>query len=160
MIRIPITLALRPGFEHIPDSLRSPVIDLTIAAIPHVSEDGSVTRTPQRTIRALLDTGADLFHFDEQLLVEMGAFCMGPDQASIRTVHGEKTHNNYSLSLFLPGVGKPFDVVASGTSLNDGSRAYEAILGMEFLKFGRLVVEAKGESYFDLHPELLPKYAL
>lgn len=150
MIRIPITLARRPGFENDPQSFTSPVIDVTIAAVPYVHSDGTCTKTSEQKIRVLLDTGADLGGVDERLLKRIGSKSCGPDQATTKSIHGEHTHNLYFVSLLFPGMSSPFGAYVTGLPLQDGSRAYEAILGMEFLKLGRLVIDAAGESYFEL----------
>lgn len=98
----------------------------------------------------LLDTGADLGWVDESLLKRIGAKSRGPDLATTKSIHGEHTHNSYFVSLLFPGMSSPFGAYVTGLPFQDGSRAYEAILGMEFLKLGRLVIDAAGESYFEL----------
>ena len=150
MIRIPITLARRPGYEHDPQSYTSPVIKHTIASVPEVPPDSIVPNTSARTIRALLDTGADTLVVDERLLQRLGAKNLGPGLATTKTIHGEHTYNTYFVSLLFPGMSSPFGAHVTGFPFQDDSRAYEAILGMEFLKRGRLVIDATGESYFEL----------
>ncbi|MEO3714123.1 hypothetical protein [Roseateles flavus] len=153
MLRIPITLARRPGYEQIPNSYVSPVISLTIAGIPEFPVGGIATPTLAQPIRALLDTGADIGYVDEQLLQRLGATSLGQDSAPTKSMHGERTHGNYLVNLQLPGMRRPLAAQVSGVPLCDGTRAYEAILGMEFLRLGRLVLDATGESYFELPNE-------
>lgn len=149
MTYIPITLSRRPGYEHDPQSLVSPVVSLTIAAVPEVPVD-SINLSPHKQhIRALLDTGADLIYVDETLLQRLGAKCQGKDQALTKTLHDERSHNIYLVSLQFPGMKQPVGAYVTGISLSDGTRAYEAILGMAFLRLGRLVLDAAGESYFE-----------
>lgn len=150
MIRIPITLARRPGFESDLHSFASPVIDATIAAVPDTPLEGPWTKATEHNIRVLLDTGADLGGVDERLLMRIGAKNCGPDGAATKSIHGEYTHNIYFVSLLFPGMSSPFGAYVTGLPFKDSSRAYEAILGMEFLKLGRLVIDAAGESYFEL----------
>ena len=50
------------------------------------------------------------------------------------------------MSLLLPGRRTPFAAYVSGLPVQHSSRVCEAILGMEFLKLGRLVMDAAGES--------------
>lgn len=150
MIRIPITLARRPGYEQDPQSFTSPVINVTIAAVPEVSSTGIVTKASAQPIRALLDTGADIGGVDVRLLQRLGARNLGQELATTKTIHGEHTHDTYLVSLLFPGMDSPFGAYVTGLPFQDNSRAYEAILGMEFLKLGRLVIDAAGESYFEL----------
>lgn len=150
MIRIPITLARRPGYEHDPQSFVSPVIPVTIAAIPEASSDGIIRPTAALPTRALLDSGADLIGVDERLLQRIGARNLGPDGGSTKTIHGEQIHDTYLVNLLIPGMSHPFGARVTGLPYKDHSRAYEAVFGMAFLKLGRLVIDVAGESYFEL----------
>lgn len=150
MIRIPITLARRPGYENDPQSFTSPVINVAIASVPEVSQNCIATKATVQQIRALVDTGADLIGVDERLLKSIGATSLGPELATTKSIHGEHTHNTYFVSLLLPGVSSPIGVAVTGLQFKDNSRAYEAIIGMQLLKLGRVVIDAAGESYFDL----------
>jgi hypothetical protein len=149
MTHIPITLSRRPGYENDPQSFVSPVVSLSIAAVPEVPVDGIHLSSHKQPIRALLDTGADLIYVDETLLERLGAKSQGKDQAMTKTLHGERSHNIYFVSLHFPGMKLAVGAYVTGVPLGDGSRAYEAILGMAFLKQGRLVLDAAGESYFE-----------
>lgn len=150
MLKIPITLARRPGYEHVPDSYTSPVITMNLICGPEVTEEGIRGRPESVPIRVLLDTGADTGWVDESLLKRLGAFCIGEDREPTKTLHDEKLHSTYFVGLELPGQDWQFGVPVTGLPIQDGSRAYEAILGMEFLKLGRLVVDGAGESFFEL----------
>lgn len=150
MIRIPITLARRPGYEHEPQSFVSPVIPVTIAAIPEAASDGIIRPTIAQPTWALLDSGADLIGVDERLLQRIGAMNLGPDGGPTKTIHGEHTHDTYLVNLLIPGVSHPIGARVTGLPYKDNSRAYEVIFGMAFLKLGRFVLDAAGESYFEL----------
>lgn len=149
MTRIPITLALRPGYEDDPSSYRSPVIEIAVGTIPIADSRGIVTRTSPRLIRALIDTGADPIVIDEQVIKEIGATNLGRGAAT-STFHADTVHDEYLVNLHLPTAGKVFGARVTALPLNNGRRAYEAVLGMEFLKLGRLVLDSSGHSFFEL----------
>lgn len=150
MIRIPITLARRPGYEDDPHSFVSPVIPVTIAAIPEAASDGVIRPTAAQPTRALLDSGADLIGVDERLLQRIGARNLGPDGGPTKTIHGEHTHDTYLVNFLIPGVSHPIGARVTGLPYKDNSRAYEVIFGMAFLKLGRFVLDPAGESCFEL----------
>lgn len=150
MLRIPITLARRPGFEDVRGSFTSPVINAILIAGPEVTEEGMNGNPEAVPIRILLDTGADMAWVDERLLVKLGAQSLGVEQATTKSLHDERNHNSYFVGVQLPGLPQPCGMFVTGLPFQDDSRAYEAILGMEFLKLGRLVIDGAGESFFEL----------
>ena len=153
MLRIPITLARRPGYEDVPGSFTSPVIDAQLIVRPEVVGEGVNSKPVVVPIRILLDTGADTAWVDERLLTKLGVQSLGVEQATTKTLHDERNHNSYLVGVQLPGLPQPFGMYVTGLPFKDDSRAYEAILGMEFLKLGRLVIDGAGESYFELREE-------
>ncbi|ARU06152.1 hypothetical protein CCO03_17040 [Comamonas serinivorans] len=149
MIRIPVTLALRPGWEHVPDSYVSPVVSIGISAMPVASADGTVTRNPPHNALALVDTGADTIWADKKFLVQIGAQKIGPSKAVTRTAQGDQVLDEYAVFLHIPGM-KPLPMRVAALPFDGDTRAYQVIMGMMFIKSGRLVIDPQNESFLDL----------
>lgn len=151
MPRVPITLALRPGFEHDSNSYRSPVIEIGVGAIPEFTATGEALNpdAPVVWVRALIDSGADSVTVDSGILNQLGVPSLGITSTTL-TPHDERNHDEHAVKIYLPSIGISFEACVTSLSLRNGRRAYDAILGMEFLKHGRLVLDAAGESYFDI----------
>jgi len=149
-IRIPIELVRRPGFEHVEDSFTSPVIRMVVESIPSVDIKGVVTPSIGRQLQVLIDTGADWCLIDDQVLRSIGAICMGSGAAMTKTLHGSVNHQEYGVRLRLPGLEEPITTRVSGLEIDDGTRAYQAILGMGMIQNGKLVIDSEGDSYLEL----------
>jgi len=149
MYRIPIKLMLRPGFENAPESFISPIIELEISATPIQSHDGSYPDPIRFKINALIDTGADTLMVDTNFLKKIGAACVGVRGSVIQTIHGESEVLEYDVCLWFHERQGPARTYVSSHKIARNSKSYEMILGMDFIRTGKLVIDPKGESYFE-----------
>lgn len=150
MVRIPVALARRPGYEDDIESYISPVIDIELDGV-NISSSGICDAGSRVVkIKALVDTGCDEFYVDEDVLAQVGAQCLGVNALKTITIHGESMEYKYVVLLSIPGTGIKFRTSVLGRRFPGSERAYKAIIGMEFIRFGRLVIDASGESYLEL----------
>lgn len=153
MHRVPVTLDRRPGYEDVPESYISPVIEIEVAGANLSSSGISPSGTPSLKIKALIDTGCDEFHIDESVLMQVGApQCLDQNVSTTTTIHGETINCEYIVFLSIPGTDIKTLARVVSRSFPGSKRAYQAILGMELIRIGRLVIDASGESYLELPP--------
>lgn len=103
---------------------------------------------PSEVIEALVDTGSDINFFDEAVLKKCGCERKN-ERAEITSAHGTKRwHNTYKLDAYFHEGPLAFTPAAAAEDMSTSH--YKAILGTMFLRYGRLVIEPEGESYFEV----------
>lgn len=123
-----------------------PIIEISVlqAGIRRKSHVGE-----NRTTIALIDTGADHFYIDKSFAESSGFVASGktsPSGASGTVEDANWYRLDYQIGI--EGCVKELSANFVGMPLAETGRRYQALLGMTFLKKGRLVMDFTANEYF------------
>jgi len=144
---IPIEYVDRPG-NRVGASLteKSPIIEVEIGFGEKLEK-----------VRALVDTGAHNILVDEGLIARTECPIVPGRTSLIATKDARTIHPMYKAQIVFPSIQAKGEVAVVSAKIQDGTKAFDAVFGTQFLELGRLVIDTRGKSHFTFYKDSVRK---
>jgi predicted aspartyl protease len=129
-VTLPI-MFIEPGGSETDDHVRgSPCLDITFMT-------GIAGAPAGAAVRALIDTGADYLYLDRDLLT----FLKSPPVRNV--VANGVSSTVHQMTISLPSLGLQWATEVCALDVRAQGNGFDAILGRQFLQYGRLVYDVR-----------------